>query len=127
MVILKNDESSHLGMLLLEGIIRLDKQDKSGGAQFIGEAFDVVSQRKQMNFQRLSDRVFKTSWELKLRNHKNKDIVVLVTEPVAGFSRWEITQSSLPYTKVDPAHIRFDVPVAKDGEVVLTYTARVTN
>ena len=145
MVVFKNDAASHLGMPLPAGIIRLYKKDSSGGAQFIGEnridhtpkdeevrikvgeAFDVVSERKQTNFQRLGERVCETSWEITLRNHKKEAVTVIVIEPVAGFSEWKIVDSSLPFTKVDAGHIRFDVPVAKDGEVVLRYQARITN
>ncbi len=144
MVIFRNDAASHLGMPLPAGIIRLYKQDSSGGAQFIGEdnidhtpkdeevrkvgeAFDVVSERKQTDFRRLGDRVYEAAWEIKLRNHKKEDITVQVIEPIAGFSEWQILQSSFPYTKIDAAHVRFDVPVAKDGEAVLSYTYQVTN
>ncbi len=144
MVTFKNSEASRLGMPLPAGIIRLYKDDNSGNAQFIGEdridhtpkdedirikvgeAFDVVSEHKQTDFKKLSDHVYESSWEIKVRNHKKEDVVVSVIEPIATFSEWEITQSSHPYTKVDVGHVRFDLPVAKDGEVVLTYTVRVT-
>jgi len=87
----------------------------------------VVSERKQTDFRRLGDRVYEAAWEIKLRNHKKEDITVQVIEPIAGFSEWQILQSSFPYTKIDAAHVRFDVPVAKDGEAVLSYTYQVTN
>ena len=144
MVIFKNNTASRLGMPLPAGIIRLYKQDSSGGAQFIGEnnikhtpkdedvrirvgeAFDVVSERKQTNFQRIGNMVYEATLEIKVRNHKEEDITVQVIEPIARFSKWQILQSSIPYTKIDSENIRFDVPVAKNGEAVLTYTYQIT-
>lgn len=140
----RNSAADRLGMPLPEGIIRLYKQDSAGGAQFVGEdrikhtpkdeevrikvgeAFDVVSQRRQVNFQRISNRTIETSWEIRIRNHKKEDIVVQVIEPIAGYADWQIPQAAYPYTKVNAANIRFEVPVSRDGEAILTYTAQVT-
>ena len=142
-MMLKNSEANHLGMPLPAGPVRLYKEDKSGSLQFIGEdnidhtpkdeelklhvgeAFDVVAERKQTSFQRLSDKIFESDWEITLRNHKTEDITVTVIEPLAGFSDWEILSSSFPYEKLDAFRVKFNVPVAKDGETKLTYKVRV--
>ncbi|NTV29019.1 MAG: DUF4139 domain-containing protein, partial [Candidatus Omnitrophica bacterium] len=139
----RNSEVGHLGMPLPAGTIRLYKKDHDGNAQFIGEdnvrhtpkdeevrlkvgeAFDVVAERRQTAFQRVSNRVYESEWEIHIRNHKAEDIVVYVVESLAGFSDWSITQHSHPFTKPDAARARFEVPVAKDGEAVLTYTSQV--
>ena len=70
--------------------------------------------------------VYEATLEIKVRNHKEEDITVQVIEPIARFSKWQILQSSIPYTKIDSENIRFDVPVAKNGEAVLTYTYQIT-
>ncbi|MBF0486145.1 MAG: DUF4139 domain-containing protein [Candidatus Omnitrophica bacterium] len=141
MMTFKNSEADHLGMPLPLGIVRLYKEDNSGGLQFIGEdniehtpkdedvklkvgeAFDVVAERNQTAFQQMG-RVYESTWEVTIRNHKKEDIVVNVVEPLSGFSDWEVTTSSFPYKKLNASTLEFEVPVAKDAEAVLTYTVR---
>lgn len=138
----KNEEANKLGMPLPAGTIRLYKEDSKGKMQFIGEdridhtpkdeevslkigdAFDVVAERRQMDFQRLGNRAIETEWEVVIRNHKDEDIVVTVIEPVNG--EWYITQKSHNYEKLDAHRIKFQVPVAKDAEAVLRYRVRVS-
>jgi hypothetical protein len=137
-----NSDDNHLGMPLPAGIVRLYKEDSAGGLQFIGEdridhtpkdedvklkvgeAFDVVAERRQTAFQQVSSRSYESSWEVVMRNHKKEDIILKVVEPLAGFSDWEVTESSFPYTKLDATTLQFAVPVPHDGEAVLTYTVR---
>jgi hypothetical protein len=139
----KNSEQNHLGMPLPAGTVRLYKEDASGSLQFIGEdvidhtpkdeelklkvgeAFDIVAERKQTAFQQYSDRVYESEWEITLRNHKKEDVVVQVVEPMVGFSNWEILSSSHSYEKVDAFTLKFSIPVSKDGETKLTYRVRV--
>jgi hypothetical protein len=139
----KNSEANHLGMPLPAGTVRLYKEDAGGSLQFIGEdvidhtpkdeelklkvgeAFDIVAERKQTSFQQLAGNVYESEWEITLRNHKKEDVTVTVVEPLMGYSNWEILMSSLPYEKVDASTVRFDVPVPKDGEVKLTYKVRL--
>jgi hypothetical protein len=139
----KNSEQNHLGMPLPAGTVRLYKEDASGSLQFIGEdaidhtpkdeelklkvgeAFDIVAERKQTAFQQFSERVYETEWEITLRNHKKEDVVVQVVEPMVGFSNWEILSSSFSYEKVDAFTLKFSIPVIKDGETKLTYRVRV--
>ncbi len=138
----KNAKENHLGMPLPAGTIRLYKEDNQKSLQFIGEdaikhtpknenvevkvgdAFDVVAERVQMDFQQ-NNRSYDTTWEITLRNHKEGAIKVAVIEPVSG--DWQVLQSSLPYKKVDATTLRFDVDVAKDAEVKVTYQVRVRN
>ncbi len=138
----KNSKENALGMPLPAGIIRLYKADVKGSLQFIGEdridhtpkdelvrlkvgkAFDIIAERKQMDYQNLGAYAIESEWEIKIRNHKEEDVVVTVLEPVSG--EWTITKSSHPYTKESAQGISFEVPVAKDGETVLTYRVRVS-
>ena len=138
---LKNEEQNHLGMPLPKGTVRVYKSDKSGSQQFVGEdaidhtprderlriklgeAFDVVGDRRETAFQAVSQCVGESAWEIKLRNHKDSAETVLVYEPAGG--DWEILSSSLPATKKDASTFTFDVPVAPRSETKLTYRVRV--
>ncbi len=140
----RNSEDRHLGMPLPAGTVRLYKEDKNGGQQFIGEdkidhtpkdeelklkvgeAFDVVAQKKQMSFRHTSNRTAETAWEVSLRNHKQEDVIVAVQEKFLGMTDWQVVASSMESKKKDAQTLIFDVPVPKDGEVVLTYTIEVT-
>ena len=137
----QNSEQNQLGMPLPKGTVRVYKSDKSGQPQFIGEdaidhtprdeririklgeAFDVVGDRTEMAWQTVSPCVNESSWEIKLRNHKDTPQTVLVVEPAGG--DWEILSSSLPATRKDASTFTFDVPLAPRAETKVTYRVRV--
>jgi hypothetical protein len=137
----QNSEQNQLGMPLPKGTVRVYKSDKSGQQQFIGEdaidhtprdeririklgeAFDVVGDRTELAWQAISPCVNESSWEIKLRNHKDAPETVLVYEPVGG--DWEILSSSLPATRKDASTFTFDVPLAPRSETKVTYRVRV--
>ncbi len=99
---IKNSKEQGLGMPLPKGIVRVYKADKSGAKQFIGEdsidhtprdeklrikmgeAFDVVGDRKQMAWHTLGVCISESTWEIELRNHKDQAAQVEVYEPVGG-------------------------------------------
>jgi hypothetical protein len=136
-----NSEKNHMGMPLPAGTVRVYKADKAGAKQFIGEdridhtprdeeirikmgeAFDVVGDRKQMSWRALSSCASESSWEIELRNHKDEGIVVDVVEPIAG--DWEILEASQKHVKEDSKTFRFDVSVPARGKTKVTYTVRV--
>ncbi len=136
-----NTQKNNLGMPLPKGTVRVYKADKDGGNQFIGEdaidhtpkdekfsikmgeAFDVVGERKQTDFKRISSTVTESAWEIALRNHKTETVTVRVEEPVPG--DWEVLSNSHKYTKEDAHTLQFDVPVAKNAEVKVSYRVRV--
>ena len=69
---------------------------------------------------------FESEWEVTIRNHKDTDIHVAVVEPVSlGLSNFDVLSSNFPYLKLNTTTVRFDVPVAKNQEKVLTYRIRV--
>lgn len=137
----KNEEKSGLGMPLPAGTIRVYQADSHGGALFVGEdriahtpkdedvnihignAFDVVSERKQTDYKKISDRVVELEYEITLRNHKEGPITVEVNEPIGG--DWEMLSSTYKFTKTAAFAAQFQVPVAKDGTSVLRYRVRV--
>jgi hypothetical protein len=137
----RNSQQNHLGMPLPAGTIRLYKRDDKGGQQFIGEdhidhtpkdeevrvkvgdAFDIISERKLMDYKVISDRVFEYSYQIVIRNHKQGPVTVIVNEPIGG--DWEMLSSSHRAEKTAAFAARFEVPVAKDGEAKLTYRVRI--
>jgi hypothetical protein len=133
----KNVKENNLGMPLPAGVIRLYKQDNDGSQQFIGEdriehtpkdeevklkigeAFDVVAERIQVDYRQISTRLHESEWEMTLRNHKENDVKVGIVEPL--FGNWRVLSNTHPYNKVDAFTIRFDVAVPKGGEVKVKY------
>jgi hypothetical protein len=137
----KNEEANSLGMPLPAGTVRVYEEDSQGLLQFSGEdhidhtpkdeevkvklgnAFDVVGERTQTDFKVITDNVHEAAFEIKIRNHKDKDITVDIVEPMT--SDWIIAESSHKYVKKDAQTAVFTVPVPKDGETVVTYRVRV--
>ncbi|HEY9868682.1 MAG TPA: DUF4139 domain-containing protein [Candidatus Obscuribacterales bacterium] len=138
---IENSEANHLGMPLPKGKVRVYKHDQDGALQFIGEdmiehtprdekvrlyigdAFDLVGERKQTNYQRVSDHVQRMSYEISLRNHKDSAVTIAAVEH--SYGQWKILESSHPYTKKDARTFEFSVKVPARGEVKITYDIEV--
>src|SRR3954469_23717773 len=140
----KNEEAAGLGMPMPSGTVRVYQADSTGGTQFVGEdridhtpkdeaiklkignAFDVICERKQTDFQRyqLAANTFEMEYEITLRNHKTIPVTVEVNEPIGG--TWRILQSSHPLNKTAASAAQFMVPLAADGTSVVRYRVRVT-
>lgn len=134
---MSNSEKNHMGIPMPKGKVRVYKKDQDGALQFVGEdqidhtpkdekirlyigdAFDLVGEHKQLNFNQISDRVQRCSYEISLRNHKKEEVVVTCVEHASG--DWRILNSSLPYTKKDSHTFEFSVKVPADKEVKLNY------
>ena len=137
---LANKKDNNLGMPLPKGTLRVYKADSDGSLQFIGEdridhtpkdemvkikmgdAFDVVAERKQTDWRKIADNLYEAAFEISLRNHKDESVIVSVIEPM--MRDWEILTSSHTHKKVEAHTAQFEIPVAKDGETKLTYRAR---
>jgi hypothetical protein len=146
---LKNSEKSGLGIPLPAGRIRVYKrdaadQDEAGDAlEFVGEdkidhtpkdetvlvrvgsAFDVTGQWKQTNVTR-AEHTATDSVEIKLRNHKDQPIHVILKENLLRGGEWEITASSEKFEKHDARTIHIPVDVPANGEKTFTYTVKYT-
>jgi len=138
----KNEEKAGLGMPMPKGTVRVYQSDSKGGVQFVGEdridhtpkdetlnlkighAFDVVSERKQTDFQRVSSNVYEVEYEVTVRNHKATPVTVEVNEPIGG--SWRMVRSSHEYQKTSAWAAQFRLPVNPDSESVLKYRVRVT-
>ena len=90
----------------------------------IGNAFDVVCERKQTDFEKISSNVYEVEYEITLRNHKTVSVSVEVNEPIGG--TWRMIRSSHEWTKTAAWAAQFNVTVAPDSEAVLKYRVRVT-
>jgi hypothetical protein len=137
----RNEEKSNLGMPLPAGTVRVYQADSHGGILFIGEdrightpkdenvsihignAFDIVAERKQTDFKSQGSRNYEMEYEITLRNHKDSPVTIEVNEPLGG--DWDMISSTFPATKTAAFAAQFQVPVAKDGTAVLRYRVHV--
>lgn len=137
----KNEEKGGLGMPLPAGTVRVYQADSKGGVQFVGEdnightpkdesikihvgnAFDVVCERKQLDYKRIASNQAEMEYQISLRNHKDSAVTVEVREPVGG--DWEVVSSNFKWTKLDATTIGFSIPVEKNGAATLDYRVRV--
>jgi len=142
----RNEKKNNLGMPLPAGTVRVYKQDPDDDAmEFIGEekidhtpkdeklslrignAFDIVGERKQTNFRIESGRKWmQETIELKVRNHKKEAVTVRIKEPLYRWVNWKIIKESHEHTKLDSRNIAYDVKVPVDGETTVTYTVDYT-
>ena len=149
----RNSRENKLGAPLPAGVIRLYKRDAGGNQQFIGEnrikhtprdedvrikvgdAFDIVSERRQTDYKIITRRITEYAYEITIRNHKDTAVSVVVNEPV-GESDWQVVQSATVCTgsprcaafkpeKTSATSARLRVPVEADGETKVTYRIRV--
>src|SRR5206468_7975719 len=105
----KNEPHGGLGIPMPAGNVRVYQEDSAGSVQFVGEdridhtpkdeainlkignAFDVVCERRQTDFQKIAAGTFEIEYEITVRNHKTMPIAVEVDEPVGG--TWRMLQS----------------------------------
>lgn len=149
----KNDKESQLGMPLPLGKVRVYKEDKAGKSlEFIGEdnlehtpkdekrrltmgnAFDLVGEWKQTDTKNFG-RSNRMSYEVKLRNHKDKEPVVIAAIEHFG-GEWEMLKEGLmvgpkdqlgkakpvEHVKKNAATAEWQIEVPAGHEAVLTYT-----
>jgi hypothetical protein len=137
----KNAEANSLGIPLPAGTVRVYQGDSKGRVQFIGEdridhtpkdetvslhignAFDVVAERKQTDYQRLGSHNAEVEYQILLRNHKPDPITVYVNEPIGG--DWTMLDSTFKFEKTAAFAARFTVPVAANAEAMLKYRVRI--
>jgi hypothetical protein len=136
----KNSTQNSLGVPLPAGTVRVYQGDSKGRVQFIGEdrightpqdetldlhignAFDVVAERKQTDFKSFGT-AFELAFEISLRNHKPDPITVLVNEPLGG--DWTMLDANFKYEKTAAFAAQFTVPVAANANALLKYRVRV--
>ena len=137
----ENSERNGLGMPLPKGVVRVYKRDHTDALQFIGEdlidhtprdeelrikmgeAFDVVGDRRQMDYSVISGCVSESTWQIDLRNHKDEDVEVMLVEPVGG--DWQILSSTHPFEQTDAWTFTLTPEVEANGETRVEYRVRV--
>lgn len=142
----RNRKEDGLGLPLPAGRVRVNKRDEADGSlEFVGEdsidhtpkdekvrlklgsAFDIVAERTQTDF-RMDERAhwIRETFEIRIRNHKEEAVDVIVKENLYRWANWTIEQKSHDFTKEDARTVHFPVSVGKDAETVLTYTVLYT-
>ena len=142
----KNSGDNGLGIPLPSGRIRVNQLDTDDGSlEFIGEdvidhtprdeevliqlgsAFDVVGERKQIDFRVDTARnTMEETIEIELRNRKDEPVEVLVKENLYRWTNWEIVESSHEWRKIDARTIHVPVRVDAGEEAKLRYRVRYT-
>ncbi|HEX7519017.1 MAG TPA: DUF4139 domain-containing protein, partial [Candidatus Deferrimicrobium sp.] len=140
-LLFRNDKASRLGMPLPKGIVRVYKRDREDAIQFVGEnsidhtpkdekvrlmlgdAFDVLGDRKQTDWKVVSANTYEAAYEISLRNHKKEGVTVRVVEPIPG--EWKILDATHSHEKEDSGTAIFAVKVEPDQEVKLRYRVRI--
>ena len=142
----KNEKAIGMGMPLPSGRIRVSKLDPADETlEFIGEdtidhtpkdeevlikmgsAFDVVGERKQTDFAvDTNRRTIDETIEIKVRNHKEEKVKVIVKENLYRWTNWQLTKKTHEFEKIDSRTIHFPIEVEKDGEVTIRYTVHYT-
>jgi hypothetical protein len=136
---LHNRQADNLGISLPRGKMRAYKKDTTGGMEFIGEdwinhtsrdekvalyvgdAFDIVGERKQTSFTRIDKNTIKEEFEIKVRNHKKEEVTVKVLEKLYRCSEWRLFNTTQPFEKIDSRTVIFPTRVAPDQEAVVRY------
>ena len=142
----KNEDAAGMGIPLPSGRIRVSQLDEADQTlEFIGEdiidhtprdeevliklgdAFDVVGERVQVDFK--SD--YSAHWldetiEIKVRNHKDQPVDVIVKENLYRWVNWEITEKTSDFEKIDARTIHFPITVEAGGEATVRYKVHYT-
>lgn len=136
----ENKEKDGLGMPLPSGRIRVSQLDDADGSfEFVGEdvidhtprnekvsiklgnAFDVVGERRQVSFER-GPRWMRETIEVKIRNQKEDAVEVHIQEHLYRWSDAKIEKISHDHEMLDSRTMHVPVTVDPEGEVVMTYT-----
>jgi hypothetical protein len=136
---IQNRADQNLGFALPLGKVRAYKKDAQGALEFIGEdlikhtarderlvlylgdAFDIVGERKQISFKKVAARHIEEKFEIKIRNHKKEAVEVKVMEKLYRGHEWKVANTNHPYDQLDSRTIVFTVNVAPDKEKTVTY------
>ncbi len=94
----------------------------------IGQAFDLVGERKQTDFKRIGDNVVEETYEIELRNQKeSEDVTIRVVEHLSRGTNWQILDASPEdFEKTDSSTIEWQIPVPAQGKATVKYTVRYT-
>jgi hypothetical protein len=141
-----NKKENGLGVPLPAGRIRVNQRDLADGSlEFIGEsvidhtprneelliklgsAFDVIGERKQLNYNSNMDSKFADEEiEIVIRNQKKQAAKVKILENMYRATGWKIVNSSEEYKKENAHQISYLVDVAPEKEKTIKYKVHYT-
>jgi len=139
---IENKKENKLGIPLPAGKIRLYQQDAHEVDQFVGqdsiehtpkdekvrltvgEAFDVVGSKKVLNRNQIDQNIWTVDILIRIRNHKNAAVPVVVRDTLLGGMNWSIQNNNLNFEKKDFQIIEFKLNIAADSEQEIRYTVR---
>jgi hypothetical protein len=138
---LKNKKENGMGVPLPAGRIRVNERDDDGALEFIGEniidhtprnedvriklgnAFDIVGERKQLRYSYNSNRnSMNEEIEIKIRNQKKQPVKVKVVENLYRALNWDITDTNKEFKKENAHQVSYLVAVEPEKEQVVHYT-----
>jgi hypothetical protein len=126
-----NTKQNDLGIPLPKGTVKVYQRDDSGSVQMLGEdaidhtpkeerislvvgrSFDIVAERKRLNFIRRSSNSFEETFEIEIRNRKESPETVYVIE--RRYGDWRVLEQSQDSKKIDSTTLQFVVNL-KPGE-----------
>jgi len=138
----KNEKKINMGIPLPAGVVRLYKRDWEGEEHMLGQdridhtpkdeelkfkmgnAFDVVGERKVTGQRRPAERTYEEDIEIRIRNHKTQGITVEVEELMYRYAQWDLLAQSQQGVKKDYQTMTWPMTVGANGEAKLTYTVR---
>lgn len=86
----------------------------------LGNAFDIKGERKIISHEKITANFYKDTYEIKIKNFKDSDIIVEVIEKLYG--TWDIIEKTHNYEKIDAYTVKFPVKVKAKDETILRYT-----
>jgi len=141
-----NKRASKLGMPIPKGIVRVYKKDSRASAQFVGEdrishtpknavirlklgdSFDVTAGKKQTDFKKNTAvlggvKNEESAFEIELKNAKNKEVTVVVREPISG--DWEILAENVAHKKISSSLVEWQIKIPAESSTRLSYRVLV--
>jgi hypothetical protein len=138
-LLLKNDKDNHLGLPLPKGRTVVQQRDAGGDTVVlargvidhtaikeevtlkVGRAFEVIGEQREVLVERVDDKTTRTTFEIRLRNHKSSAVTVRAYAARLG-KTGTLRQASLPYQQQDYETIYFDVTLPASAEQTIRYT-----
>lgn len=114
------------GAALLIGENRIDHTPEGESVEiFLGNAFDLVGERIQTDYNAIGTNIVEETYQVTLRNRKDDETVeIRVPERMTRGQNWEILNATDEFTQTSAFAIEFRVDVAPGEEVVVEYTVR---
>lgn len=138
----ENKEANQLGQPLPAGNVRMYQEDAQGTDRLVGQdriehtpkdekvrltmgnAFDVVGSRQLVSVQRPNRNTLTHQIVVRIRNHKDKPVPVVVRDTLMSQMNWTIEQTSETYRKIDYRTIEFRFNLDANAEKVIRYRVR---